>query len=251
MAESPSPKLRLDSALVARGAFPSRTRAQAAIRAGLVRVAGAAVTAPSAQVGPDDPILVDGDVHDYVSRGGVKLAAGLDAFGFSPEGRVCLDLGASTGGFTDVLLRRGATRVYAVDVGADQLHPSLAADPRVVRLEKTDARRLDPALIPEPIEAVVADVSFISLRKAAPPALALAADGAFLVALVKPQFELGRASLGKGGIVKAEQGEIDAMIDGLVRLLEDEGWRIVGRIESPIAGGDGNKEHLLGATRRL
>lgn len=247
--DSPSPKTRLDFVLVARGAFPSRTRAQAAIRAGLVRVRGAAVTAPSAAVSPDDDIAVDGDVHDYVSRGGVKLAAGLDAFGFSPSGKVCLDIGASTGGFTDVLLRRGATRVYAVDVGASQLHPSLASDPKVVRLEGTDARSLDGSIIAEPIDAVVADVSFISLRKVLVPGLALARDGAFLVALVKPQFELGRASLGKGGIVKAGAAEIESMIDGVVAFLEQHGWRATGRIESPIAGGDGNREHLLGATR--
>ena len=208
------------------------------------------MTAPSAAISAEDEIEIDGDVHDYVSRGGLKLAAGLDAFGFSPAGRICLDLGASTGGFTDVLLRRGAARVYAVDVGTGQLHPRLAADPRVIRLEKTDARRLDRTLVTDPIGAVVADVSFISLRKAAPPALALAGEGAFVVALVKPQFELGRASLGKGGIVKAEQREIDAMLDGFSRFLEAGGWRVAGRIESPIAGGDGNREHLIGATRQ-
>lgn len=247
--ESPSLKQRLDSLLVARGLFPSRTRAQAAIRAGLVRVDGAAVTAPSAAICADDDIAVDGDVHDYVSRGGVKLAAGLDAFGFSPEGRVCVDLGASTGGFTDVLLRRAAARVYAVDVGTDQLHPRLAADGRVVRMEQTDARRLDRTAVPEPVGAVTADVSFISLRKVLAPALALAGEGAFLVALVKPQFELGREHLGKGGLVKADAATIDAMLDRIATFLEDQRWRVRGRIQSPIAGGDGNLEQLIGATR--
>lgn len=214
-----------------------------------MRVGGAAVTAPSAAIGAEDDIAVDGDVHDYVSRGGVKLAAGLDAFGFSPEGRVCLDLGASTGGFTDVLLGRGAARVYAVDVGTDQLHPRLAADARVIRLEKTDARTLDRTVIPEAVGAVTADVSFISLRKVLAPALALAGKTAFLVALVKPQFELGREHLGKGGLVKADASTIDAMLDRIATFLEEQGWRVRGRIQSPIAGGDGNLEHLIGATR--
>lgn len=246
---SPSNKIRLDQLLVARGVFPSRTRAQAAIRAGLVRVGGAVLTAPSAAVGEDEAISVDGDVHDYVSRGGVKLAAGLDAFGFSPAGRICLDLGASTGGFTEVLLRRGAARVYAVDVGAGQLHARIAADPRVTSLEQTDGRRLSRALVPEGVGCLVADVSFISLRKAIARALDLCSAGALLTALVKPQFELGRESLGKGGVVKADAGATDAMLDEMSAFLETAGWRIVGRIDSPILGGDGNREHLIGATR--
>lgn len=240
---------RLDVLLVARGAFPSRTRAQAAIRAGLVRVHGAAVTAPSADFANDVEIIVDGDVHDYVSRGGVKLAAGLDAFGVAVDGRVCLDLGASTGGFTEVLLRRGAARVYAVDVGTGQLHPRIAAEPRVVNLEQTDGRSLSRDRVEEAIDVLVADVSFISLRTVLPRALEICAPDAFLVALVKPQFELGRSRLGKGGIVRAEEGVVDAMLDEVAAFLQGRGWRVVGCIDSPIAGGDGNKEHLLGATR--
>lgn len=246
---NPSQTTRLDQILVLRGAFPSRTRAQAAIRAGLVKVGGAVVIAPAAIVGPDDDIAIEGDVHEYVSRGGLKLAAGLDAFGYAPESRICLDLGASTGGFCDVLLRRGAQRVYAVDVGTGQLHPRIAADPRVVNLQQTDGRDLSPEIVPEPVGALVADVSFISLRKALPRALTLAAPGAFLVALIKPQFELGRASLGKGGIVKADSVDVEKMLDAVAEFLNGEGWRVDGRMESPIAGGDGNREHLIGATR--
>lgn len=241
---------RLDVFLVERGAFPSRTRAQAAIRAGLVRVDGVVVTAPAATASDLAAIEVLGDVHDYVSRGGLKLAAGLDAFAVDPSGAVCLDLGASTGGFTEALLRRGAARVYAIDVGVGQLHPRLAADCRVVSLEKTAARDLSSAHVPEAASVVVADVSFISLRKALPPALALAAPHARLVALVKPQFEMGRAALGKGGLVVASAEEVDAMLYDMRQFLDARGWSVDGIIESPIVGGDGNREHLLGATRK-
>ena len=193
---------RLDTHLVALGAFPSRARAQGAIRAGLVSVDGATAERPSMPVTPDSKIEVRGDVHDYVSRGGVKLEAALDAFKLTPSGRICLDLGASTGGFSEVMLRRGAEKIYAVDVGSAQLHSRIANDPRVVSLEKTHARDLSPKLIPEPLDFIACDVSFISARKALPPALALSAPGACLVVLVKPQFEVGRSGLGKGGIVK-------------------------------------------------
>lgn len=241
---------RLDSLLVLRGFFASRTRAKAAIEAGLVRVAGKNVRAPSAAFAVDADIAVDGDVHDYVSRGGLKLAAALDAFAIDPADKVCLDLGASTGGFTQVLLRRGAARVYAVDVGAGQLHSSLHADPRVISHEKTHARTLTRALIPDPIEILVCDVSFISLKIALPPALTLCAPGARLVALVKPQFELGRSFVGKGGVVRARDDDIAGLIRSLSAMLEERGWSPIGDMLSPVKGGDGNEEHLIGAARR-
>lgn len=240
---------RLDAFLVEERRFPSRTRAQAAIRAGLVRVNGVAATAPSAIVRPDAWVEVDGDIHDYVSRGGVKLAAGLAAFAVAPKGAVALDLGASTGGFTEVLLRAGAARVYAVDVGTGQLHAKITADARVVNLAQTAAKDLSRHLVPDLLDIIVADVSFISLKKALPPALALARGGARLVALVKPQFELGRKALGKGGIVTAPAEDITAMLQSFAPWLDASGWRLDGIIASPILGGDGNEEHLLGATR--
>jgi len=166
------------------------------------------------------------------------------------EGRVALDVGASTGGFTEVCLARGATRVYAVDVGRGQLHPKLAGDPRVVSLEGLDARALSPALAPEPPGLIVSDVSFIGLAKALPEALALAAPGAELVALVKPQFEVGPERVGKGGVVKDEAARREAL-EGVVRFLEAIGWRVLGARESPIVGGDGNREFLLWASKPI
>lgn len=242
--------MRLDQHLVKTGRFESRARAQAAIRAGLVRVGGLVATKPSSTVAPDDQIEVAGDVHDYVSRGGVKLEAALGAFGVSPVGAVCLDLGASTGGFTDALLRAGACRVYAVDVGAGQLHASLAGDRRVVSLEKTHAKDLTRAHVPEPVDVLVCDLSFISVRKALAPALALCASGARAVVLIKPQFELGPTKIGKGGLVKAEPAEIKAMLAEIVAWLDEQGWAADGVIDSPIAGGDGNREFLLGARKK-
>jgi 23S rRNA (cytidine1920-2'-O)/16S rRNA (cytidine1409-2'-O)-methyltransferase len=242
--------MRLDLKLVETGDFPSRTRAQAAIKAGLVRIDGVVETRVSAPVDPGAKIDVAGDVHPYVSRGGVKLAAGLAEFRLDPSGLICLDLGASTGGFTDVLLRKGASRVYAVDVGSGQLHAAIAADPRVVSLEKTPASALGAALIADPIESIVCDVSFISLRKALPPALALAAPNAWLVALVKPQFEVGRAALGKGGIVKPGAAFHEDVVAGIADWIDTTpGWRALGVMESPIAGGDGNREFLIGAQK--
>ena len=239
-------KMRLDARLVETGAFQSRARAQEAIRAGLVRVGGARASKASLTVRPGDRVEVLGDVHDYVSRGGVKLAAGLDHFGISPAGAMCLDLGASTGGFTDVLLRRGAGRVYAIDVGAGQLAPAIAAAPRVFSLEKTHAKDISTSIIPDPIDLLVVDVSFISLKKALPPAMGLVRDGGRLVALVKPQFEVGKGGLGKGGIVRA--GEARAAAEDVAEWLRGrDGWSVLGLTESPIAGGDGNREHLLGA----
>jgi 23S rRNA (cytidine1920-2'-O)/16S rRNA (cytidine1409-2'-O)-methyltransferase len=236
---------RLDSHLVGVGAFPSRARAQGAIKAGLVAVDGRIERRPAAVVTGMAAIVVTGDLHDFVSRGGVKLEAALRAFAIEPAGLVCLDLGASTGGFTEALLRAGAERVYAVDVGHGQLHAKIAADSRVIILERTHAKDLSKALIPDPIDLVVCDVSFISLKQALPPALALAAPGARLVALIKPQFEVGRQRLGKGGIVKPEDAA--RVAEEMRAWIERIGWRALGLIESPIAGGDGNREYLLAA----
>ncbi len=241
--------MRLDAYLVEKGLFVSRARAQAAVKAGLVAIDGALVARPSARVPAGAVVDVKADVHDYVSRGGVKLAFALDRFGIDPMSRVCLDLGASTGGFTEVLLRRGAAKVYAVDVGTAQLHPSVAADSRVISLEQTHANTLSRALIPEPIDLLVCDVSFISLRKALGSVLALCAPGAELVALVKPQFELGPDRVGKGGVVKADPKTIGDMLAAVGVWLAERGWKSQGAIDSPIAGGDGNREYLIAATR--
>ena len=197
-----SGRRRADVSLVERGIFPSRARAQEAIEAGLVTADGARVRKPSDMI-RHDAALEARAAHPYVSRGGVKLAAALAAFAIDPRGGVCLDVGSSTGGFTDVLLRRGAKRVYAVDVGTGQLHPTLAADPRVVSLERTDARNLSAALVPEPVDCLVADVSFISLKLVLPGAVALVRQGGSLAVLVKPQFEAGPSHVRKG-IVRDE-----------------------------------------------
>ena len=244
------PSQRLDAYLVDIGAFDSRARAQGAIRAGLISIAGAVTDKPSARVASGAVVEVIGDVHPYVSRGGVKLAAALEHFRINPEGLTCLDLGASTGGFTDVLLRGGAAKVYAVDVGRDQMHETIRADPRVVNFEATHADKLSAAIIPDPIDTLVADVSFISLKKALPPALALCAPGARLVALVKPQFEVGRAQIGKGGLVKPGHANTHGVAEGMVDWIGDQGgWTPLGYTESPVRGGDGNQEFLLGAIK--
>jgi 23S rRNA (cytidine1920-2'-O)/16S rRNA (cytidine1409-2'-O)-methyltransferase len=243
-------RLRLDQALVERGLFPSRSRAQSAIAAGLVTVDGRAALKPSIIIDPSVEVHVLGDAHDYVSRGALKLAAGLDAFTVDAAGKVCLDLGASTGGFSEVLLRRGAAKVYAVDVGHGQLHPLIASDPRVISLERVNAKDLSTALIPDLIDLLVADVSFIGLRKALPPALALLAPTAAVVALVKPQFEVGPAGVGKGGLVLNAPEVGPKIADDLSKwLCESFGMDPVGVIASPIEGGDGNKEFLVGAIR--
>jgi 23S rRNA (cytidine1920-2'-O)/16S rRNA (cytidine1409-2'-O)-methyltransferase len=194
-------------------------------------------------------ITLDDPAAGYVSRGALKLIAALDRFGFSPKDRAALDLGASTGGFTQVLLERGARHVFAVDVGHGQLAPSLAADPRVVSLEGLNARDLAAGDLDEPVTAIVADVSFISLRLVLPPALALAGPGAWGIFLVKPQFEVGRENLGKGGIVRDAALAERSAADIATWLERDLGWRTTGLILSPIAGGDGNREFLIGASR--
>lgn len=239
-------KTRLDRLLVETGLASTRSRAADLIRRGCVTVAGAPELKPGALVAADVKLAVSHDASPYVSRGGLKLAAALDAFGFDPEGRVALDIGASTGGFTDVLLSRGATKVYAVDVGSGQLHAKLRRDPRVVSLEGTDARALDRLAIVEPVSAIVADVSFISLTLALPPALSLAAPGAWLVALVKPQFEAGREAVGKGGIVRDAASRRKA-VERVKLFLEEAGLQVVGKLGSPITGGSGNAEFLVGA----
>jgi len=238
------PRLRIDRLLVERGLFESRAKAQAAIEAGLVHAGDALVRKPSEQIAVDAPLRAT-PAHPYVSRGGVKLAAALDRFGFDPRGRICLDVGASTGGFTQVLLARGAKRVIAVDVGRGQLHQSLRTRPEVVSLEETDIRTLSPARLGDAPDLVVIDVSFISLKLVLPAAAALAKTPAQLLALIKPQFEAGRAAL-KKGVVRDPQAHaaVCADIAGFVASL---GWRVFGIIPSPIAGGDGNAEFLLGA----
>ena len=241
---------RLDRFLVDAGHFPSRERARAAIEAGLVKVGGVVALKPATKAGPDHDVEVCGDVHPYVSRGGVKLEAALSAFDIDPAGLLCLDLGASTGGFCDVLLRRDAQKIYAVDVGSGQLHSSLRDHPRIINLEKTHAKDLSSALIPEPVSLIVCDVSFISLKKALPAALALGGSGAMLAALVKPQFEVGRTQIGRGGIVKPSHENSAGVAEDIANWLsDDQGWAPLGYIESPVTGGDGNKEYLIGARK--
>jgi len=238
-------RLRADRLLVERGLFESRARAQAAIAAGLVRADDQPVTRASDLLDRDARLEASAP-HPFVSRGGLKLDAALDAFGFDPGGRVCLDVGASTGGFTDVLLGRGAAHVYAVDVGRDQLHASLRTEARVTSLEGTDARSLDRAAIPRPPDLCAIDVSFISLRLILPALLPLLAPGAALAALIKPQFEAGRDRVGRGGIVR-DPAIHDAVCAEIRVAFETQGLRIVGLIPSPVAGGDGNREFLIGA----
>ena len=240
---------RADRLLVARGLVESRAQAQAAIAEGRVFSGTRRIERP-AETLPEDALLeVCPPAHPYVSRGGVKLAHALDHFRIDPEGAVALDLGASTGGFTDLLLRRGARRVYAVDVGHGQLAPELARDPRVIALEGVNARHLTSAQISEALDLIVCDVSFISLTLALPPVLALAKPGGHLVALIKPQFEVGPGGVGKGGIVR-DPALREAARDRIAEWLRGQpGWDVDGTIESPIAGGSGNREFLVAARR--
>lgn len=240
--------MRADQYLVSHGFFDTRARAQAAIAAGKVRVNGEAVRKASQKI-PDGAQVEAEAAHPWVSRAALKLVKGLEAFSVDPAGQIALDVGSSTGGFTEVLLERGAARVYAVDVGREQLHASLRGDSRVVSLEGQDARTLTAAEIPEAPQLVVCDASFISLLKVIPAALDLAAPGARLIALIKPQFEVGREGLAKGGIVKSDEARdraVEAVKAGVETL---PGWTVTGLAESPIEGGDGNREFLLGALK--
>lgn len=233
--------------MVEGGLAETRSRAADLIRRGCVTVGGKPELKPGALVAPGEKLAVSPGAAPYVSRGGLKLQAALDAFGFEAEGRVALDLGASTGGFTEVLLARGAAKAYAVDVGSGQLHARLRGNPRIVSLEGLDARALTGSVIAEPVTAITADVSFISLTLVLPAALRLAAPGAWLVALIKPQFEAGRAAVGKGGIVRSEAARQNA-VDKVRRCIEEQtGWSVAGVIASPIRGGSGNEEFLIGA----
>jgi 23S rRNA (cytidine1920-2'-O)/16S rRNA (cytidine1409-2'-O)-methyltransferase len=237
---------RADILLVERGFFSSRARAQAAIAAGLVSVDGVALKKASEEVAGDAPIEAEA-AHPWASRGGVKLAAGLDAFGLDPSGLVCLDVGASTGGFTDVLLARGAAKAIALDVGHGQLDPRLASDPRVRSLEGVDARDLTAEMLGEPPEVIVLDVSFISQRLVLPHVLKLAAKRAWLVSLVKPQFELSRSELVKGRV--RSEAALELACEGVRAAVEREGWTVLGLILSPVLGGAGAREFLIGARR--
>lgn len=235
---------RADILLVERGLFSSRARAQAAIAAGLVSVGGAALRKASEEVAEDASIEAEAP-HPWASRGGVKLAAALDAFALDPSRLVCLDVGASTGGFTDVLLARGAAKVIAVDVGRGQFAARLVADRRVVSLEGLDARALTPERLGERPDAIVIDVSFISQRLVLPSVLKLAADRAWLVSLVKPQFELSRADIVKGR-VKSEAA-LERASANVRACIEAQGWAVLGLIPSPILGGGGAREYLIAA----
>ena len=243
------PKQRADLLLVALGLAESRAKAQALILAGKVFTDAKRVEKAGDLLPEGVPIEVRGQDHPWVSRGGLKLAHALTHFGLNPEGRICIDLGASTGGFTDVLLQHGAAQVYAVDVGHGQLAWKLRQDPRVQVLEKTNARYLDASMIAEPIGALVCDASFIGLRTILPAPLTLCAPGAFAVALIKPQFEAGPGQVGKGGVVRdpALHHSICAMITDWWAGLA--GWQVLGITESPITGPEGNKEFLIAARR--
>ena len=238
-------KIRADQLLVERGIFESRARAQAAIVAGLVTADGAVVRKASAMLASDAQVTAEAP-HPYVSRGGLKLAAALDAFGFDPKGRICLDVGASTGGFTDVLLHRRAAQVFAIDVGTNQLAWKLRQDDRVVVLEKTNARNLTSAEIPEPVDLIVCDASFIGLAKVLDRAISFAKPKARMVTLIKPQFEAGRDEVGKGGVVR-DPAVHDRVCAEAGAWATSKGWQVIGIEKSPITGPEGNVEFLLAA----
>jgi 23S rRNA (cytidine1920-2'-O)/16S rRNA (cytidine1409-2'-O)-methyltransferase len=242
-------KQRADQLLVLRGLVESRARAQALILAGKVFSGDRRVAKAGDMLAEETPLEVRGQDHPWVSRGGLKLAKALTHFNLSPHGRICLDVGASTGGFTDVLLTNGAAKVHAVDVGHGQLAWKLRTDPRVVVHEKTNARHLTRDQIPDPIEALVCDASFIGLATLLPAPLALCVPGAWAVALIKPQFEAGRDAIGSKGVVRdpAVHAEVCARIHAWWSALP--GWSVLGITESPITGPEGNHEFLIAATR--
>jgi 23S rRNA (cytidine1920-2'-O)/16S rRNA (cytidine1409-2'-O)-methyltransferase len=234
-------KVRLDQQLLQRGLADSRSRAQALIRTGMVTVDGQVFDKPGMSVAAESAIEVRASMP-YVGRGGLKLAAALDAFGLDPTGQVCLDVGASTGGFTDVLLQRGAARVFAVDVGRAQLAWKLRQDPRVTSLERTDVRQLSG--LPDMPTLAVVDVSFISLKLVLPATRRLIAPAAPVIALVKPQFEAGRASVARGGVVR-DPAVHAAVLTDIADWASAAGWRIVATVPSPITGADGNREWFI------
>ena len=241
-------KIRADQLLVSRGLAESRTRAQALIMAGTVFSGERKLAKAGEMLAEDAPLEVRGRDHPWVSRGGIKLAHGLDYFGFDVSGAVAIDVGSSTGGFTDVLLSRGAAKVYAVDVGTNQLAWKLRQDPRVIVLEQVNARHLTPEHIPDPVDVITCDASFISLSKVLETPLNLAEPGAKLIALVKPQFEAGREEVGKGGVVR-DPAVHERVCASAKDWVESRGWRVVGVTPSPITGPEGNVEFLLGAIK--
>ena len=236
---------RADRLLVTLGYFDSRAAAQAAIAGGMVSVNGQRLDKVSAKIRDTDRIEAV-PVHPWVSRGGLKLAHALEVFDIDPAGRICLDIGASTGGFSDVLLTRGAKQVYAVDVGRGQLHKKIRADSRVISLEATDARGLSQDLIAQAPSLFVCDASFIALEKLLASPLSLAAESAVLVTLFKPQFQVGRTHVGKGGLV-TDKPAVESAEEAYCTWLTAQGWQVVGRTDSPITGGDGNAERLIHA----
>jgi len=238
-----STRQRLDEALVARGLYPSRSRARDAVLRGTVKVDGVPAVKPSQTVGANNVLTLEDEAHGYVSRAALKLKHGLAAFGISARGKSCLDIGASTGGFTQVLLEEGAAHVTAIDVGHGQMQ---LQDPRVTLIEGLNARDLCTEHLDRPVQLVVCDVSFISLTLALPAALDLAEEGAMLVALIKPQFEAGRDAIGKGGIV-ADPAVHGGVCDEVIAFLRAQGWRVLGLTASPVEGGDGNREFLVAA----
>ena len=246
---SKSPKRRLDQLLVDRGLAESRARAHALVMAGLVMSGTRRLDKPGHRVDMDISLTVKGPDHPWVSRGGVKLAHGLDHFGINPKGCIALDVGASTGGFTDVLLNGLAKKVYAVDVGHGQLAWKISQDSRVVVLDKTNARHLSPDQITNPVDLIVCDASFIGLEVILPAPMALAAPGAHLIALIKPQFEVGKDNVGKGGVVR--NGNLHLAVTERIEgwIGARPGWRVLGVTESPLTGAGGNKEFLIAAVK--
>lgn len=241
-------KSRADQLLVDRGLAPSRARAQALILAGLVFSGERRIEKSGQPLASDAPLDVRGRDHPFVSRGGVKLAHGLDHFGWDVAHAVALDIGSSTGGFTDVLLQRGAAKVFAIDVGTNQLAWKLRRDPRVIVHERTNARYLTGAIVTEPVDIIVCDASFIGLAKVLATALDFARPGGRLVALVKPQFEAARAEIGKGGVVR-DPAVRERVCAEVAAWLAARGWTVAGVTPSPITGPEGNVEYLIGATR--
>ncbi|GAM01304.1 TlyA family RNA methyltransferase [Sphingomonas parapaucimobilis] len=241
-------KQRVDQMLVDRGLVESRSRAQALVMAGLVFSGETKIAKPGQQLAEDTVLDVRGRDHPWVSRGGIKLAHGLEHFGWDVTDAVAIDVGSSTGGFTDVLLQKGAAKVYAVDSGTNQLAWSLRQDPRVIVHEQTSARILTEAHIPEPVDIIVCDASFIGLAKVLERPLSFAKPGARLLALIKPQFEAGREEVGKGGVVR-DAAVHQRVCDQVVAWLSDSGWQVAGVTQSPITGPEGNIEFLVAASR--